>query len=68
MIDVESIIASIEAEKKSRNVSPSYAMMEEITNKVTEQVKSELNNGVAGGRLRWHETLNSYGFSTIKNK
>jgi hypothetical protein len=64
MIDVLEIIASIEAEKKSRNIEPSYALMSEITNEVTKRIKAELNRAVADGRLSFNETINSIGFYT----
>ena len=64
MIDVFEIIASIEAEKKSRNIEPSYALMSEITNEVTKRIKAELNQAVADGRLSFNETINSIGFYT----
>ena len=64
MIDVLEIIASIEADKKSRNIEPSYALMSEITNEVTKRIKAELNQAVADGRLSFNETINSIGFYT----
>ena len=66
MIDVLDIIASIEAEKKSRNIEPSYALMSEITNEATKLIKAELNQAVSDGRLSWSETINSIGFSVTK--
>lgn len=67
MIDVMQIIASIEAEKESRNIVPSHALLSEINTEVMKIIKEELNAGVADGRLSWCETLNSYGFSTLNN-
>ena len=64
MIDVFEIIASIEEEKKSRNIEPSYALLSEITNDVTKRIKAELNQAVADGRLSFNETINSIGFYT----
>ena len=68
MIDVMEVIASIEAEKKSKNIFPTHALLPEIMAKVDEAVRPELNRLVSEGRLNWCETLNSLGFSTIKNK
>jgi len=65
MIDVQSIITSIEAGKKAKNLSPSYALFSEVMNEVSSQVKSELNQLVASGKVRWYETINSIGFETI---
>lgn len=66
MIDVLEIVASIEAEKESRGVFPTHALLPEIMVKVKSEVRDELNRLVSDGRLNWCETLNSYGFSTIK--
>lgn len=63
MIDVLDVIASIEANKKSKNIVPSYALFSEITNEVTRQLKLELNQGVVDGKLSWNQTINSVGFS-----
>ena len=68
MIDVMQIIASIEADKKARHIEPTYALMSEITNEATRLIKAELNQAVADGKLNWSETINSIGFSTIKDK
>lgn len=68
MIDVFEIVASIEADKESRGVFPTHALLPEIMAKVDEAVRPELNRLVSEGRLNWCETLNSLGFSTIKNK
>ena len=68
MIDVLEIIASIEAEKESKNVFPTHALLPEIMIKVKSEVKDELNRLVSERRLNWCETLNTYGFSTIKDK
>lgn len=68
MIDVMQIISSIEAEKKSKNVFPTHALLPEIMIKVKSEVKEELNNLVSEGNIDWCETLNSYGFSTKKDK
>lgn len=65
MIDIHAIITSIEAEKKAKNLSPSHALFSEIMNEVSSQVKSELNQLVASGKVRWCETINSIGFETI---
>lgn len=67
MIDVEMIIASIEAEKKSKNVFPSHALLPEIMIKVKSDVKDELNKLVSEGKIDWCETLNTYGFSIKKD-
>ena len=66
MIDVMQIIASIEADKESKNVFPSHALLPEIMIKVKYEVRDELNRLVSEGKLNWCETLNSYGFSTIQ--
>lgn len=66
MIDVLEIVASIEDEKRSRNIEPTHALLPEIMVKVKSEVKSELNQAVADGRLSWCETINSIGFSTNK--
>ena len=68
MIDVLEIVASIEAEKESKNVFPTHALLPEIMIKVKSEVKDELNRLVSEGKLGWCETLNTYGFSTIKDK
>ena len=68
MIDVLEIIASIEADKKDRHIEPTYALMSEITNEATRLIKAELNQAVADGKLNRSETINSIGFSTIKDK
>lgn len=68
MIDVLQIVASIEADKESRGVFLTHALLPEIMSKVDEAVRPELNCLVSEGKLGWCETLNSYGFSTIKNK
>ena len=68
MIDVIDIICSIEADKKSRNIVPSHALLSEINTEVMKIIKEELNAGVADGRLSWCETLNTYGFSIKKDK
>ena len=68
MIDVLQIIASIEAEKESKNVYTTHALLPEIMIKVKSEVRDELNRLVSEGRLNWCETLNTYGFSIIKNK
>jgi len=68
MIDVIDIICSIEAEKESKNVFPTHALLPEIMVKVKSEVKDELNRLISEGKLNWCETLNTYGFSTIKNK
>ena len=68
MIDVLEIVASIEAEKKSKNVFPTHALLPEIIIKVKSEVRGELNRLVSEGKLDWCETLNTYGFSNIKNK
>ena len=67
MIDVMSVIASIETEKKQRGIFPSYALMEEITNKVSMIVRDEINHGVVDGKLKWYQTINSLGFETLNN-
>ena len=68
MIDVLEIIASIEAEKESKNVFPTHALLPEIIIKVKSEVRDDLNRLVLEGRLNCCETLNTYGFSTIKDK
>ena len=68
MIDVFEIIASIEAEKESKNVFPTHALLPEIMIKVKSEVKNELNRLVSEGKLGWCETLNTYGFLIKKNK
>jgi len=68
MIDVMQIIASIEADKESKNVFPSHVLLSEIMIKVKSEVKDELNKLVSEGKLDWCETLNSYGFSIKKDK
>jgi hypothetical protein len=68
MIDVLEIVASIEAEKESKNVFPTHALLPEIMIKVKSEVKDELNRLVSEGKLGWCETLNTYGFSIIKDK
>ena len=65
MIDVYEIISSIEADKKARNVSPSYALLPEITNEVNKRVKAEINQLVLDRKLTWNSTINSIGFTTI---
>jgi len=62
MIDVFEIIASIEADKKSRHVEPSYALMSEITNEVAKRIKEEINKAVADDRLSFQKTINSIAF------
>lgn len=66
MIDLLEIIASIEAEKKDKGIAPSHAMLYEIIQKVDSSVKPELNKLVSEGKITWCETLNSFGFKTIK--
>lgn len=68
MIDVYEIISSIEADKKARKVSPSYALLPEITNEVNKRIKLEINQLVMDGKVSWHETINSKGFSTINKE
>ena len=68
MIDVMQIIASIEADKESKNVFPSHALLPEIMIKVKSEVRDELNSLVSEGKLNWCETLNTYGFSIKKDK
>jgi hypothetical protein len=68
MIDVMQIVASIEAEKESKNVFPTHALLPEIMIKVKSEVRDELNRLVSEGRLNWCETLNTYGFSIKKDK
>lgn len=68
MIDIMQIIASIEADKKSKNVFPSHALLPEIMIKVKSEVNDELNKLVSEGKLNWCETLNTYGFSIKKDK
>ena len=68
MIDVLEIVASIEAEKESKNVFPTHALLPKIMVKVKSEVKDELNRLVSEGKLDWCETLNTYAFSTVKNK
>lgn len=68
MIDVIQIVASIEADKKARQIEPSYALMSEITNEATKLIKAELNQAVAEGRLNWSETINSIGFYSKHKK
>lgn len=68
MIDIVNIVSSIEIDKKSRNIVPSHALLSEINTEVMKIIKEELNAGVADGRLSWCETLNSYGFSTLKKE
>ena len=68
MIDVLQIIASIEADKKSKNVFPTHALLPEIIIKVKSEVRGELNRLVSEGKLDWCETLNTYGFSIKKDK
>ena len=63
MIDIVEIIASIEADKKARGVSPSYAMLNEIVAEVDKRVKPELRQLCMDGKLSWNETLNSFAFS-----
>ena len=65
MIDVYEIISSIEVEKKAQNISPSYALLPDITNEVNTRIKLEINQLVMDGKISWHETINSKGFSTI---
>ena len=67
MIDVFEIIASIEADKKSKNVFPTHALLPEIIIKVKSEVRGELNRLVSEGKLNWCETLNTYGFSIKKD-
>lgn len=67
MIDVMQIIASIEADKESKNVFPSHALLPEIMVKVKSEVRDELNSLVSEGKLNWCETLNTYGFSIKKD-
>ena len=68
MIDIMQIIASIEAEKESKNVFPTHALLPEIIIKVKSEVRGELNRLVSEGKLNWCETLNTYGFSIKKDK
>ena len=68
MIDVLEIIASIEAEKESKNVFPTHALLPEIMIKVKAEVKDELNKLVSEEKIDWCETLNTYGFSIKKDK
>ena len=66
MIDLIEIISSIEEEKKANGIEPSHAILSEIMQKVDASVKPELRRLVSEGKLSWCETLNSYGFKTIK--
>jgi len=68
MIDVLQIVASIEAEKESKNIFPTHALLPEIMVKVKSEGRDELNRLVSEGRLNWCETLNTYGFSIKKDK
>lgn len=68
MIDVMQIVASIEADKKSKNVFPTHALLPEIMIKVKSEVKDELNKLVSEGKLNWCETLNTYGFYSKHKK
>ena len=68
MIDVYEIISSIEVEKKAQNISPSYALLPDITNEVNKRIKLEINQLVMDGKISWQETINSKGFSTINKE
>lgn len=64
-IDLIAIISQIEQEKTEAHKSPTYALYEEISNRVGAAVALELGDLVTDGKLIRNETLNSFGF-TVK--
>lgn len=62
-IDLLQIVANISKEKTEANKFPSYALYEEISNRVGAAVALELGNLVAEGKLIRNETLNSFAFT-----
>lgn len=66
MIDPIQIIRDIQTEKESAKVDPAYALFNEIMTKISEQVKKELNEAVAAGKLEFHKTLNNIAFNLKK--
>ena len=61
-INLLQLIADIEQEKKEAHKFPTYALYEEISNRVGAAIAVELGNLVSDGKLTRNETLNSFAF------
>lgn len=60
---IKNIISDIEAKRIKENVTPSYALMEDVKRVVIDDLVNALREMCKDGTLEWHKTLNSVGFS-----
>ena len=60
---IKNIISDIEAKRIKENVTPSYALMEDVKRVVMDDLLNILREMCKDGTLEWHKTLNSVGFS-----
>ena len=60
---IKNIISDIEAKRIKENVTPSYALMEDVKAYVIDDLLNALREMCKDGTLEWHKTLNSVGFS-----
>ena len=68
MIDVLEIINKIQSKNREEKKSPDYACFQDIQTEVTAMVKKEINQLILDGKLRHHETINSFSFEVLENK
>ena len=68
MIDVYDIIKQINERKKSVHTEPTSALFSEISEKVSKEIKKEINELVKGNRVVFHQTINSLSFDAVEDK
>ena len=55
-----SIIKNIESEHKSQHIEPSYALKNEIMERIYDDMRSTLGSLLKNGKIEYHRILNSW--------
>ena len=58
MIDLLTIIARLQLEKRDKNIVPDHVEFASLMNEVSKEVRKELNRLYQDGKIRTCETLN----------
>ena len=54
------IIRNIESEHKAQHIEPSYALKNEIMERIYDDMRSTLGSLLNSGKIEYHKTLNSW--------
>ena len=54
------IIRTIESEHKAHHIEPSYALKNEIMERIYDDMRSTLGSLLKSGKIEYHKTLNSW--------